>query len=135
MLLTVIVAQGTDQLPLWPNRAFNVISCVVVWMLALFASYWKSHPQSFTIKDWWRDDQTRFTAGLIATIGLVILKATSTTVDDILKLIGFQVTTASGAAYGFAIATFLLGLKSITKEQNWNGNAKNKTNEWQTSQK
>jgi hypothetical protein len=114
-MIATTVAQGTDQLPLWPNRVFNVISCVVVWVLALFASYWKSHPQSFTLSDWWRDDQTRFTAGLIATIGLVILKATSTTVDDILKLIGFQVTNASGAAYGFAIATFLLGLKPVRK--------------------
>jgi hypothetical protein len=115
ILLLAITAQGTDQLPIWPNRIFNVISCVTVWMLALFVSYWKAHPQAFTFVDWWRDDRTRFIAGCVVTIGLVILKATSTGVDEMLKLLGFEVSNTSGVAYGLAIAAFLQALKPVSK--------------------
>jgi len=119
--LLATVARGADHLPLWPNRVFNVISCIVVWMLALFANYWRTHPTSFNFTDWWKDDRTRFIAGCVTTVALVILKATSPTVDEVLKLIGFQVTNASGAAYGLAIAAFLLSLKPAAKK---NGGAK-----------
>lgn len=64
---------------------------------------------------WWKDDRTRFIAGTIVTLALVILKATSQVVDDMLKMLGFQVTNSSGVAYGLAIAAFLLGLKTIQK--------------------
>jgi hypothetical protein len=114
-LLAIVTAQGTDHLPIWPNRVFNVVSCVTVWMLALFVSYWKAHPKYFTFADWWRDDRMRFVGGCVITVALVILKATSSTVDDVLKLLGFQVSNTSGVAYGFAIATFLLGLKPVQK--------------------
>ena len=113
--LLAVTAQGTDHLPIWPNRVFNVVSCVTVWMLALFVSYWKAHPQSFTFFDWWRDDRTRFIGGCVVTVALVILKATSNTVDQFLELLGFQVSNSSGVAYGFAIATFLMGLKPVQK--------------------
>ena len=114
-LLTLTTLHGTDNLPIWPDRVFNVTSCVVVWMLALFCSYWRAHPTHFTFTEWWRDDRTRFIAGCIVTVGLVILKATSNTVDNILRLLGFQISNASGVAYGFAIAAFLLGFKPVEK--------------------
>jgi hypothetical protein len=117
-LIASTVPQGTDQLALWPNRVFNVISCVVVWQLALFVSYWRMHPAVFSFSDWWRDDKTRFAAGWVITIGLVILKATSSTVDDVLKLLGFQISNTSGVAYGFAIATILLGVRPVQKGNN-----------------
>ena len=110
------IAQGVDHLPIWPNRFFNVVSCVVVWVLALFCNYWKTHPTSFTFRDWWRDDRTRFIAASVVTIALVLLKATSQAVDDMLKLLGFQVSNTSGVAYGLAIAAFLLGLKPAQKQ-------------------
>jgi hypothetical protein len=88
----------------------------MVWVLALFISYWKTHPQQFTLREWWSDDKQRFLGGCFITIALVVLKATSNTVDDILKLLGFQVSNTSGVAYGFAIATFLLGLKPVQKK-------------------
>jgi hypothetical protein len=115
LILAATAPSGTDQLPIWPNRVFNVISCVVVWQLALFISYWRMHPQVFTLSDWWRDDKPRFFAGWVITLALVILKATSTTVDDVLKMLGFQISNTSGVAYGFAIATFLMGLKPVQK--------------------
>jgi len=118
------VAQGTDHLPLWPNRIFNVVSCVVVWQLAQFVSYWRAHPQSFTFADWWRDDRTRFIAGCVVTVALVMLKATSSTVDQLMELLGFKVTNSSGVAYGFAIATFLLGLKPVQKMNGKTDNGK-----------
>jgi len=121
-LLLATILQGTDHLPIWPTRVFNVISCIVVWMLALFVSYWRAHPQSFTFTDWWRDDKRRFIAGCVVTVALTILKATSTTVDDLLGFLGFKITNASGIAYGLAIATFLLGLKPISKMLQKNGN-------------
>jgi len=85
-------------------------------MLALFVSYWKAHPQSFTFYDWWRDDRTRFIAGCVVTVALVLLKATSTTVDQFMELLGFKVTNSSGVAYGFAIATFLQAWKPVQKK-------------------
>lgn len=115
--LLTTVSQGVDQLPLWPNRFFNVVSCIVVWILALFTNYWRTHPQVFTFSDWWKDDRTRFIAGCVITIALVLLKATSQAVDDMLKLLGFQVGNTSGVAYGLAIAAFLLGLKPAAKDQ------------------
>jgi len=117
-LLFATIAQGTDHLPIWPNRVFNVISCAVVWMLSLFANYWRTHPTSFTFSDWWRDDRTRFVAGCVTTLALVILKATSTTMDQILELLGFKVANTTGASYGFAIAAFLLSLKPPPKKSN-----------------
>jgi len=122
--LLATIAQGTDHLPIWPNRVFNVISCVVVWVLALFMSYWRAHPIAFTFTDWWRDDRTRFIGGCVVTVALVMLKATSTTVDQIMELLGFKVTNSSGVAYGFAIATFLLGLKPVQKMMNGKANGK-----------
>src|SRR5262245_61221527 len=122
-IIVAAIAQGTDHLPIWPNRIFNVISCVVVWVLALFCSYWRAHPQSFTFFDWWRDDRTRFIAGCVVTVALVALKATSTTVDQIMELLGFKVTNSSGVAYGFAVATFLQALKPVQKQQQ-NGKVK-----------
>jgi hypothetical protein len=119
-ILAITAAQGTDHLPIWPNRVFNVISCVVVWQLALFISYWRERPTSFSFSDWWRDDKPRFIAGLVITVALVILKATSTTVDDVLKMLGFQISNTSGVAYGFAIATILLGVKPVQKGKNNN---------------
>jgi hypothetical protein len=111
------ITQGADHLPIWPNRVFNVISTIVVWQLALFANYWKTHPTSFTFQDWWRDDKTRFIGGCIVTVGLVVLKATSQSVDEMLKLLGFQVSNTSGVAYGLAIAAFLLGFKPAAKKE------------------
>ena len=111
-------------MPLWPNRVFNVISCIVVWILGLFVYYFRANPKSFNFREWIRDDKTRFIAGLVVTLCLTILKATSPTVDEILRLLGFQVTQSSGVAYGLAIAAFLLGLKPINgkKEQLQGGN-------------
>ena len=124
--LLLALSQGTDQLPIWPNRVFNVISAVTVWTLALFASYWKAHPQSFKFSDWWRDDRTRFIAGCVVTLAVVILKATSTGVDEMLKLLGFQVSNTSGVAYGLAIAAFLQALKPVQKQNGKNTESTNK---------
>jgi len=100
-----------DNIPLlWPTRVFNVVSCIVVWHLALFVYYFRAHP-NFTLYGWWKDDRKRFIAGYVVTLALTILKATSSTVDEILRLLGFQVTQSSGVAYGLAIGAFLLGLK------------------------
>jgi hypothetical protein len=105
-----------DHDPLWPTRVFNVISCIVVWNLALFGHYFRIHQKDFSLAGWWKEDRVRFIGGTIATLGLVILKATSPAVDDMLKMIGFQVTNSSGIAYGLAIAAFLLGLKAINNK-------------------
>ena len=59
-LAVALVQHSADNMPLWPNRVFNVISCIVVWVLALFVNYWKTHPTSFALSDWWEDDRTRF---------------------------------------------------------------------------
>lgn len=106
---------GADHIAIWPTRVFNVVSCIVVWVLALFTNYWRTHPTSFSFADWWRDDRIRFIGGCVVTLALVILKATSQAVDDMLKLLGFEVTNTSGVAYGLAIAAFLLGLKPAAK--------------------
>jgi hypothetical protein len=120
----VNVLATVDHVPLWPTRTFNVISCIVVWLLALFVYHFRSNPKNFQFRQWLRDDRTRFIAGGIVTVALTILKATSPTVDEILRLLGFQVTQSSGVAYGLAIAAFLLGLKPINgkKEQLQGGN-------------
>src|SRR5215831_13628656 len=109
IFLATTAPVGADQLPIWPNRVFNVITTVVVWMLALFANYWRTHPQQFTFNEWWRDDRSRFIAGCIVTVGLVILKMTSKDIDQMLEFIGFRVNNTSGIAYGLGIAAFLLG--------------------------
>jgi len=84
-------------------------------MLALFISYCRAHPTTFSFHDWRKDDRPRFMAGIVITILLVVLKATSNAVDDILKLLGFEVSNTSGVAYGFAIATILMGFQRIRK--------------------
>ena len=102
----------TDQIPMfWPHRVFNVVSCIVVWHLGLFVHYWRNNQKMFTFNGWWNDDRTRFIAGYIVTLCRTILKATSQAVDEILRLMGFQVTQSSGVAYGLAIFAFLVGFK------------------------
>jgi hypothetical protein len=124
-LLTITIPQGTDHLPIWPTRVFNVVSCVALWLLALFVSYCRAHPTSFSFGEWWRDDRPRFRAGLIITVLVVILKATSNAVDDMLKLLGFEVTNASGVAYGFAIATVLMSFQRVRKNGKLNEKNRN----------
>jgi hypothetical protein len=106
---------AADQVPMWPTRVFNVISCIVVWMLALFVHAFRQKPKDFTMDQWWLDDRKRFLAGIIVTLAIAILKATSPAVDDVLRTLGFQVTESSGVSYGLAIAAFLLGLKTNGK--------------------
>jgi hypothetical protein len=122
--LATSIQQIVDEVELWPTRVFNVVSCIVVWLLALFVYHFRSNPKNFQFRQWLRDDRTRFIAGGVVTVALTILKATSPTVDEILRLLGFQVTQSSGVAYGLAIAAFLLGLKPIDgkKEQLQGGN-------------
>ena len=101
-----------DHVPMWPQRFFNVISAVVTWTLLLFLQYWKANAKTFNFHDWWAQDRTRFIAGSVVTVALVILKATSKDIDILLEFLGFKVTNTSGIAYGLAIAAFLLGLKT-----------------------
>jgi len=100
-----------DNVPLWPQRFFNVVSAIVVWLLVLFYHYWREHAKDFSFDGWWHEDRPRFIAGAVVTVALVILKATSKDVDMILEFLGFKVSNTSGVAYGLAIAVFLLGSK------------------------
>jgi hypothetical protein len=106
-----------DQVPLWPSRVFNVISCIVTWHLALFVSGFRDKIKEFSFANWWKDNRNQFVAGYIVTFSIVILKATSPTVDTILKSLGFQITESSGVSYGLAIAAFLLGLKTANGQK------------------
>jgi|SRR4030095_3713344 hypothetical protein len=101
---------SADNIVFWPTRVFNVISCIVVWMLALFGNYLRNNFGSFSFSGWWQADRNRFIAGFVVTLGIVLLKATSPTVDILLKDLGFEVKESSGVAYGLAIAAFLLAL-------------------------
>ena len=109
-----------DHIPLWPTRVLNLLSAVVVWILALFVHNFRANPKEFTFKKWWDEDRVRFVAGGFVTVAITILKATSSTVDEMLQMLGFQVTQSSGVAYGLAIAAFLLGLKTLNGKINGN---------------
>ena len=132
-LLIAAQAQPTDNIPMfWPHRVFNVVSCIVVWNLVLFVYYFRANPKNFTFAGWWKEDRVRFIAGIVVTFGITLLKATSQSVDEMLRLMGFQVTQSSGVAYGLAIAAFLLGLKSngrfVQKNNTQNGQQTNASN-------
>lgn len=114
------IEQAIDAVPMFPQRFFNVISCIVTWALFLFIQHWRTHPQDFSFAVWWQDDRGRIIAASVVTIALVILKATSKDVDMLLEFLGFRVSNTSGIAYGLAIAAFL-GLK---QKKNGNGNGK-----------
>ena len=109
-----------DGVPIFPQRFFNVISCIVTWALFLFVQHWRAHPVDFSFAVWWHDDRGRIIAATVVTIALVILKATSKDVDMLLEFLGFRISNTSGIAYGLAIAAFL-GLK---QKKNGNGNDK-----------
>jgi len=116
-----------DQVPVWPQRFFNVISSIVTWMLFLFLQHWRIHSKDFTFSGWWEADRTRFIGASVVTIGLVILKATSKDIDMLLEFLGFKVTNSSGIAYGLAIAAVLMGIKPKTRPSgNGNGNNNDK---------
>jgi len=104
-----------DNVPLWPQRFFNVVSAIVTWGLFLFLQHWRAHPTDFTFGEWWKTDRTRIVAASVITLALVILKATSKDVDQLLEFLGFKVSNSSGIAYGLAIAAVLMGLKPKTK--------------------
>ena len=101
------IANALDQVPMWPQRFFNVVSAVVTWGLFLFVQYWRAHPTDFNFAAWWKADRPRIIAASVVTLALVILKATSNDVDKLLEFLGFKVTNSSGIAYGLAIAAFL----------------------------
>jgi len=109
------LAATLDQIPLWPQRFFNVVSAVVTWGLFLFIQHWRIHSNDFSFKQWWDADRGRIIAASVITIAIAILKATSTDVDRVLEFLGFKVSNTSGVAYGLAIAAFLMGLKPKTK--------------------
>jgi len=108
-----------DNIPLWPQRFFNVVSAIAVWVFVLFWHYWKTNQRKFSLTGWWEEDKPRFIAGMVVTILIVILKATSKDVDAILEFLGFKVSNTSGVAYGMAIGLFLIGSKVNGKK---NGN-------------
>ena len=114
-LLAITQPTGLEQIAIWPQRFFNVISCIVTWMLFLFIQHWRIHAQDFTFTGWWNADRARIIAASVITLGLVILKATSKDVDQLLEFLGFRVSNSSGIAYGLAIAAILMGLKPKTK--------------------
>jgi len=107
MNLFMLAQQALDKVAIWPQRFFNVVSCIVTWGLFMFVQYWRAHPQDFNFASWWKDDRTRIIAASVVTFALVILKATSNDVDKLLEFLGFKVTNSSGIAYGLAIAAFL----------------------------
>ena len=111
------IEQAIDNVPLFPQRFFNVISCIVTWGLFLFVQHWRAHPQDFSFGVWWEADRGRIIAASVVTLALVILKATSKDVDMLLEFLGFRVSNTSGIAYGLAIAAFL-GLKQKKNKQN-----------------
>ena len=110
LYLAITTHQVVDEVALFPQRFFNVISCIVTWGLFLFVQHWKAHPNDFQFTRWWKDDRGRIIAATVITLALVILKATSQDVDKLLEFLGFKVSNSSGIAYGLAIAAFL-GLK------------------------
>ena len=112
------MTQGLEQIPLWPQRFFNIVSCVVTWMLFLFIQHWRVHPEDFSFSEWWKKDHGRIIAATVITLALVVLKATSKDVDQLLEFLGFKITNSSGIAYGLAIAAFLMGLKPKSKTIN-----------------
>jgi hypothetical protein len=105
------VERAVDNVPIWPQRFFNVISCIVTWALFLFVQHWRTHAADFSFSVWWNEDRGRILAAMVVTLALVILKATSKDVDMLLEFLGFRVSNTSGIAYGLAIAAFLVGLK------------------------
>src|SRR6516164_1437971 len=104
------IERAVDNVPIWPQRFFNVISCIVTWGLFLFVQHWKAHATDFSFSEWWQTDRGRIIAATVVTMGLVILKATSKDVDLLLEFLGFRVSNTSGVAYGLAIAAFLMGM-------------------------
>jgi hypothetical protein len=112
------IEHAIDNVPLFPQRFFNVISCIVTWSLFLFIAHWREHQKDFSFNKWWSEDRGRIIAASVVTIALVILKATSRDIDTLLEFLGFRVSNTSGIAYGMAIAAFL-GLKQ--KKNNGNG--------------
>jgi len=119
--LLITAQQIHDQVPLWPQRFFNVISCIVTWGLFLFIQHWRVHAQDFSFAQWWKSDRGRIIAASVITAALTILKATSKDVDMLLEFLGFKVSNTSGVAYGLAIAAFLMGLQPKTKTKIING--------------
>ena len=115
-LLTALqqLEHAIDEVPLWPQRFFNVVSCIVTWALFLFVQHWRLHPEDFSFGVWWKADRGRVIGASVVTLSLVILKATSKDVDVLLEFLGFRVSNTSGIAYGLAIAAFLMGLKPKT---------------------
>ena len=114
-LLVISQPSGMEQIAIWPQRFFNVVSCIVTWGLFLFIQHWRVHPNDFSFARWWEADRSRIIAASVVTIALVILKATSKDVDQLLEFLGFRISNSSGIAYGLAIAAFLMGLKPKTK--------------------
>jgi hypothetical protein len=133
-LIAMTMQQVHDAVPLWPQRFFNVVSCVVTWMLFLFMQHWRVHSTDFTFGGWWKADRPRIIGASVVTLALVILKATSHDIDMLLEFLGFKVTNSSGIAYGLAIAAILMGIKPKTKMVN-NNNTSNGPANAQSNQK
>lgn len=108
MFLEVTSAEQVAESLNYSRMLWEMFIIFLTWFILLLGVGYNKNRDTFNIFTWFETNITRFIVGIIVTVILVFLNATSEDISNLLRLLGFT-TEKTTISFGIAIAAFLIG--------------------------